>query len=106
MEKSKSKRKKRSDKFAITLHKTARFCKKIKGKLYYFRTDKRRALAGYLGQAVYLRAGRPPKPDARRYHLSIKVLCYLYLDHQQSRTEIGEINSRHEGRSSPRQDRY
>lgn len=106
MEKSESKRKKRSDKFALTLHKTGRFCKKIKGKLYYFGTDKRRDLDRYPEQAVYLHAGRPPQPDAYRYHLSIKVLCNLYLGHQQSRTGIGEIKSRHEGRSSPRQDRY
>jgi hypothetical protein len=33
MAKSNSKRKARSDKFPLTLHKTGQFCKKIKGKL-------------------------------------------------------------------------
>jgi len=36
MAKPNSKRRKRSDKFPLTLHKTGQYCKKIKGKLYYF----------------------------------------------------------------------
>ena len=95
MVKSKSQRKTRSDKFPLTLHKTGQFCKKIKGKLYYFGTNKRQALERYLEQAVYLHAGKPPKPEASQDRLSIKILCNLYLDHQESRAEIGEIKSRH-----------
>jgi len=33
---AKPKRKTRSNKFPLTLHKTGQFCKKIKGKIYYF----------------------------------------------------------------------
>ena len=44
MANSKPKRKTRSDKFPLTLHKTDQFCKKINGKLYYFGTDKQKAL--------------------------------------------------------------
>jgi len=95
MAKSKSKRKTRSDKFPLTLHKTGQFCKKIKGKLYYFGTDKQRALQRYLEQAAYLHAGKTPTPRPSQDRLSIKILCNLYLDHQESRAEIGEIKSRH-----------
>lgn len=50
MAKSNPKRKSRSDKFPLTLHKTGQFCTKIKGKLYYFGTDKQKALQCYLEQ--------------------------------------------------------
>jgi len=39
-----SKRKTRSDKFPLTLHPTGQYCKKIKGKIRYFGTDKKQAL--------------------------------------------------------------
>jgi YHS domain-containing protein len=95
MAKSKSKRKTRSDKFPLTLHKTGQFCKKIRGKLYYFGTDKQKALQRYLEQAAYLHAGKAPRLKASQDRLSIKLLCNLYLDHQELRAEIGEIKSRH-----------
>jgi hypothetical protein len=49
-----SKRKTRSDKFPLTLHPTGQYCKKIKGKIRYFGTDKKKALEKYLAQATYL----------------------------------------------------
>jgi integrase len=90
-----SKRKTRSDKFPLTLHKTGQYCKKIKGKLYYFGTDKKDALNRYLEQAAYLHAGRQPMQKRTGNTLSIKILCNLYLDHQESRSIIGEIKLRH-----------
>lgn len=95
MAKSDSKRKTRSDKFPLTLHKTRQYCKKIKGKLYYFGTDKKAALNRYLEQAAYLHAGKLPRPKSTGNTLSIKTLCNLYLDHQESRSAIGEIRLRH-----------
>ena len=38
------KRKTRSDKFPLTLHPTGQYCKKVKGKMYYFGSDKKEAL--------------------------------------------------------------
>jgi hypothetical protein len=61
MTKSKYQGKTRSDKFPLTLHKTGQFCKKIKGKIYYFGTDKKTAFNRYLEQAAYLRADKQPK---------------------------------------------
>ena len=94
MAKPNSKRKTRSDKFPLTLHPTGQYCKKIKGKLYYFGNEKKKALERYLEQAAYLHAGKVPKPEVSQDHLSIKILCNLYLDHQESRAEIGEIELR------------
>jgi integrase len=95
MTKSNSKRKTRSDKFPLTLHKTGQFCKKIRGKLYYFGVDKQQALQRYLQQATYLHAGKAPNLKSAADKLSIKTLCNLYLDHQESRATIGEIKLRH-----------
>ena len=91
----KPKRKIRSDKFPLTLHSTGQFCKKIKGKIYYFGTNKNTALELYLQQAADLHAGRAVRITASRDTLSIKNLCNMYLDHQESRAAIGEIQARH-----------
>ncbi len=94
MSKPNSIRKTRSDKFPLTLHPTGQYCKKIKGKLYYFGNDKKVALQKYLEQAAYLHTGRGAKPKSNN-NLSLKTLCNLYLDHQESRAAIGEIKVRH-----------
>ena len=44
MAKPNSKRKTRSDKFLLTLHPTGQYCKKIRGKLYYFGNNKQQAV--------------------------------------------------------------
>jgi len=90
-----NKRKTRSDKFPLTLHKTGQFCKKIKGKLYYFGIDKKLALQRYLEQASYLHSGKVIPPDKEDNDLSIRYLCNLYLEHQQSKAETGQIKTRH-----------
>lgn len=95
MAKSNLKRKTRSDKFPLTLHKTGQYCKKIRGKLYYFGVDKQQALQRYLEQAAYLHVGKLPKPKSPVDGLSIKTLCNLYLDHQEARAVIGELKLRH-----------
>ncbi len=89
------KRKTRSDKSPLTLHPTGQFCKKIRGKLYYFGTDKKLALQRYLEQAIYLHSGKTAPPDKNYKNLSIKYLCNLYLDYQQSRVAVGQIRIRH-----------
>ena len=94
MAKPKTKRKTRSDNFPLTLHPTGQYCKKIKGKLYYFGTDKNSALQQYLEQAAYLHSGKGATPKTSS-GFSIKTLCNLYLDHQDSRVVIGEIKRRH-----------
>lgn len=95
MTKSPYQRKTRSDKFPLTLHETGQFCKKIKGKIYYFGTDKKTAFNRYLEQAAYLHTGKQPKSRSASGELSIKTLCNLYVDHQDARAAIGEIKLRH-----------
>jgi integrase len=88
-------RKKRNDKFPLTLHKTGQFCKKIKGKIYYFGTDKKLALQRYLEDAAMLHSGKAPLRQNSKDNISIKYLCNLYLEHQQARASIGQITIRH-----------
>lgn len=90
---NKKSRKIRCDKFPLTLHKTGQYCKKIKGKIYYFGTDKQLALQKYLEQASYLHLNKGKKP-VEDSGLTIKTLCNLYLDHQESRVNSGEIKQR------------
>jgi len=95
MTESNSSYRRRSNKFPLTLHKTGQYCKKIRGKLYYFGMDKKRAMERYLEQAAFLHAGRSRKAVGAADRLSIKTLCNLYLDHQESRAAIGELRQRH-----------
>lgn len=88
-------RKKRSDKFPLTLHKTGQYCKKIKGKIYYFGTDKKLALQRYLEDAAMLHSGKITIRQNNKDNISIKYSCNLYLEHQQSRASIGQITIRH-----------
>ena len=85
------KRKKRSDKLPLTLHPTGQYCKKIKGKLFYFGTDKNIALERYYEQAAYLHTGKGNPLNCTNNHLSLKTVCNLYLDYQESRATIDEI---------------
>lgn len=79
MANKRSKRKKRSDKFPLTLHPTGQYCKKIRGKSYYFGSDKQEALRRYLEQATYLHAGRSPGVQKPYDNIYLKDVCNIYL---------------------------
>lgn len=86
------KQKTRSDKFPLTLHPTGQFCKKIGGKIYYFGTDKQIALKAYLAKASSLHSGKAEITMSPADNtLSLGQLCNLYLDHQHTRANAGEI---------------
>ncbi len=87
----KSKRKTRSKRFPLTLHPTGQYCKKIRGKLYYFGTDKSFALQKYFEQASDLHAGRGRALGSESCDVTLKDLCNLYLEHQRTRADAGEI---------------
>jgi len=95
MTKLTSGRRTRSDKFPLTLHKTGQYCKKIRGKIHYFGTGKQQALDRYLEQAVSSYAGRTVNHGSPDDKLSIRTMCNLYLDHQESRVAVGEVKPRH-----------
>ncbi|MFB0524287.1 MAG: hypothetical protein ACETVZ_02020 [Phycisphaerae bacterium] len=90
-----SKRKTRSDKFPLTLHPTGQYCKKIKGKIRYFGTDKKQALERYLGQATYLHGCQRSMQIASNDKMTLKELFDIYLQYQHSRVLADELTPKH-----------
>ena len=90
-----SKRKTRSDKFPLTLHPTGQYCKKIKGKIRYFGTDKKKALEKYLAQSTYLHGAQSMVLKTSNGKMTLKQLCDLYLHYQNSRVLVGAITAKH-----------
>jgi len=90
------KRKTRSDKFPLTLHPTGQYCKKIKGKMYYFGSNKKEALQRYLDQATYLHGCKnnlKQKPTGD--NMTLKQLCDMYLKYQYSKLQANDLTVRH-----------
>jgi len=90
-----SKRKTRSDKFPLTLHPTGQYCKKVKGKIRYFGTDKKKALERYLAQATYLHGAQSLTPKTSHGKMTLKQLSDLYLQYQHSRVLAGALTPKH-----------
>jgi integrase len=88
-------RKTRSDKFPLTLHPTGQYCKKIKGRIHYFGTDKKRALQRYLDEAAYLHGRQRATMAGSGGNMSVKELCDLYLRYQHSKVVAGDLTPRH-----------
>ena len=89
------KRKRRSDKFPLTLHPTGQYCKKIKGKIRYFGTDKKKALERYLAQATYLHGAQSLLQKASNGKMTLKQLCDLYSQYQHSRVLADNLTPKH-----------
>jgi len=90
-----SKRKTRSDKFPLTLHPTGQYCKKIKGKIRYFGTNKKQALERYLAQATYLHGCQNSIQKASNGKMTLKELCDLYLRYQHSKVLANALTAKH-----------
>jgi integrase len=88
------KRKTRSDKFPLTLHKTGQYCKKIKGKTYYFGKDKKLALERYQEHASMLYSSRNTVTH-KSFDMTLKTLSELYLQHQLSKVQSSELTALH-----------
>ena len=91
------KRKTRSDKFPLTFHPTGQYCKKVKGKIYYFGSDKKEALQKYLDQSTYLHGHQDnlqqPKPTEEQ--MTLRQLCDMYLEYQYSKVQANALTARH-----------
>ncbi len=90
-----SRRKTCSDKFPLTLHPTGQYCKKIKGKLRYFGTDKKRALENYLTQATFLHGTQSLMQKASNDKMTLRQLVDLYLQYQHARVLADNLTPRH-----------
>lgn len=92
---SKSKRKTRSDKFPLTLHPTGQYCKKINGKLYYFGSDKKKALEKYLNQASDLHGNKEIMQKKSVDEMTLKQLCDIYLQYQLLKVQANALTAGH-----------
>jgi integrase len=83
----------RKPRFPLWLHPTGQYGKVIRGRYYYFGTDRDAALNEYLRVKDDLEAGRrpPPPEDAR---LTLRELCNVFLTHKRHQRQIGEIAPR------------
>jgi integrase len=89
------KRRPRSDKFPLTLHPTGQYCKKIKGKMFYFGSDKKDALQRYLDQATYLHGCQHNLQKPTGDNMTLKQLCDMYLKYQYSKLLANDLTARH-----------
>jgi hypothetical protein len=80
--------------FPLTAHPAGYWCKKIRGKLYYFGpwADPDGALAKYLEQKDALHAGRTPRPDPQT--LTVKEVANAFLNSKQEALGAGELSPR------------
>jgi hypothetical protein len=89
------KRKTRSDKFPLTFHPTGQYCKKIKGKMYYFVSYKKQALERYLDQSTYLHGCQENLQKPTDDNMTLKQLCDMYLKYQYSKLQANDLTASH-----------
>ena len=89
------KRKSRSDKFPLTLHPTGQFCKKIKGKIYYFGSNRTEALQNYLKKATVLHGGTNVFKILVSDNMTLKQICDMYLSFQFSKLQANDLTVNH-----------
>jgi hypothetical protein len=82
-----------SNRFPLRLHATGQWTKHIRGRDYYFGTDKDAALARYVHERAALEAGRVVLRTSVAVGSgpSVADLCNLFLTARRGRVEIGEM---------------
>ena len=88
-------RKTRSDKFPLTLHPSGQYCKKIKGHIYYFGSDRKQALERYLDQAIFLHGYDNTLLKSANGNMTLKEICDLYLKYQHTKLQADNLTARH-----------
>ena len=86
-----------SPSFPLTPHNNGQWCKKIRGKLYFFGVwdDPDAAVERYLRVATDLHAGREPRsPTLPADVVTVKQICNHFLTYQHRRSQTGEIGPR------------
>src|SRR4051812_9037065 len=83
---------KRRDKFPLWLHPSGQWCKKIKGRSYYFGTDREGALKRYVAEREDIDAGRPPRRRAE--DVTVAGLVDAFLTEKRNRVDAGELSAR------------
>jgi integrase len=81
------------DKFPLWLHSTGQWGKKIKGRYYYFGTDRQKALAEYVRVREDLEAGRKPRP-ADAEGRAVADVVNAFLTEKKNRVDAGELSAR------------
>ena len=86
--------------FPLTAHQNGQWCKKIKGKVWFFGvwSESDAALRKYLDEVDEIQAGRDPRRTVvvglSSTELPAYDLCNLYLERQQRRADQGEVTRR------------
>lgn len=83
--------------FPLTAHNNGQWCKKIRGKVYFFGVwqDPEAALDHYLRTASDRLAGRGPRTSiVHQDAITVKYLCNHFLTYQIQKVETSEITSR------------
>jgi hypothetical protein len=87
-------RKTRSDKFPLTLHPTGQYCKKIRGHIYYFGSDRKQALENYLDQAIFLHGYNNAMQKSINGNMTLKEICDMYLKYQNTKLQANNLTTR------------
>lgn len=80
--------------FPLWQRKDGRWCRKIKGRFFYFGTDRQAALNEWLRVKDHLLAGRTPPPKENPDAITIAGLCNQYLTAVKENVAAGETSQR------------
>lgn len=85
-------RRQQATKFPLCLHLTGQWCKKFRGRTYYFGTDREAALKRYAAEWDAIREGRPRSGEARdEGDLTVADLANRFLHAKRRRVEAKEL---------------